>query len=174
MIGLPKNKVRIVGHKSQWKELYLSEAEEIHKALHGMDLQIEHVGSTSIPGLAAKPIIDIMVGVKTMQEADRCIPLLEQMGYTFKGEFGIPNRYFFIKEKTNQRTHHLHLVTLDSDFWQDLIAFRDYLLANPKVKRDYEKLKRKLAEAFPEQREKYTNSKTEFIREMLEKAKKEL
>jgi GrpB-like predicted nucleotidyltransferase (UPF0157 family) len=171
MIGLEKDTVKIVAYKKFWKELYEKEAANIESQLAPMGIKLEHIGSTAVPDLAAKPILDIMLGVKTMQDADACIGLLKQIGYEFKGELGIPNRYFFVKEDGNKRTHHLHLVTYDSTFWTDHILFRDYLVENHTVKRDYELLKKKLAKTYPDEREKYTDSKSEFILGVVEKAK---
>jgi GrpB-like predicted nucleotidyltransferase (UPF0157 family) len=174
MIGLDKDKVAIVTYKKQWKELYRTEAKLIRELNTDISIKIEHIGSTAIPDLAAKPILDIMLGVKTMQDAVQCIPLFATIDYIFKGELGIPNRYFFVKEKEGKRTHHLHLVTEDSQFWLDHILFRDYLIKNPHAKTEYETLKKGLAEKFPAEREKYTDSKSEFILRIVEKAKQEL
>ena len=89
-------------------------------------LDIQHVGSTSIPGMIAKPIIDIAIAVKNFEEASVCIEPIERLGYEYKGEFGIPRRHYFTKG--NPRTHHIHMNEISSHDWSDQITFRNYLL----------------------------------------------
>ena len=173
MIGLSKDIVRIEKYRKEWISYFEKEADLIYNSISNIELIIEHIGSTAIPELASKPIIDIMIGTKTIDEAKACISQLQKIGYLYKGELGIPNRLFFVKGDEQKRTHHVHLVTIDSEFWEDHILFRDYLIKYKQVKDKYERLKRKLAKKYSSERENYTNSKTDFILDIVAKAKNE-
>jgi GrpB-like predicted nucleotidyltransferase (UPF0157 family) len=123
---------------------------------------VEHVGSTSVPGLAAKPIIDIMVGVKDLEEARGAFVGLAELGYLhapYKPEI----MHWFCKPSVKERTHHLYLMQEDSSEWRARIAFRDYLRTDPETAHSYEQLKQELADRFRNDREAYTRAKAEFI-----------
>jgi GrpB-like predicted nucleotidyltransferase (UPF0157 family) len=163
--------VKVVEYDAAWTGAYERERVLIAAALGELAAGIEHVGSTAVPGLAAKPIIDIMVGVRSLAEGERCIGPLEGLGYEYKGELGIPRRLYFRKTTAGRRSHQIHLVELGRDFWERHILFRDYLREHPEVAQDYAKLKVRLAEQFGTDREGYTEAKTEFIVRALAKAK---
>src|SRR3989304_1253108 len=101
---------------------------------------IEHIGSTSVPGLAAKPIIDIAIGVRQVADVVPCITPIVGLGYKCMGEFGIPGRLYFRKGKP--RSHHIHMVVHKGEFWQRHLAFRDVLRARPDLAGEYARLKR--------------------------------
>lgn len=101
--------------------------ERLRAVLGGFVLDIQHVGSTSIPGIPAKPILDIAVAVANFEEASRCLAPIEALGYTYRGEASIPRRHYFVKGAADNRTHHLHMNEIQSDDWQQQIAFRDIL-----------------------------------------------
>jgi GrpB-like predicted nucleotidyltransferase (UPF0157 family) len=132
-------------------------------------LDIQHVGSTAIPGLGAKPIIDIMVAISELADVEKCIGPLATLGYEFRGEAGIPGRLFF--GKGSPRTHNLHRVEGQGDFWRDLILFRDFLRTHPDEASRYYELKRRLAARFGADREAYAEGKTGFIESVLARAR---
>ena len=167
--------VIIADADSRWPEMYAQEEARIRAALPpDLVTSVEHVGSTAVPGLAAKPIIDILVGVPSLERGEQATPALTALGYEARGEFGIPERLFFEKRENGAtRTHHLHLAEPGGDFWTDELLFRDYLRAHPDEARVYEQLKRDMARLHRFQRAEYTASKTEYILSVLEKARTE-
>ena len=145
MIGQHKRNLTVVPYQSGWKELFEREADLLHRALREKALRIEHIGSTSIPGMAAKPIIDIIVVVDTLTLAQELIPVLEALGYEYKMHDTIPERVFFAKEQAPEyRTHHLSLTEQGSRFWKNHLAFRNYLRAHDQVAAEYVDLKKNL------------------------------
>ena len=161
VLGLEKDTVRLIPYTPEWKRLFEEEKSRLQAAVGPYVLDIQHVGSTSIPGMLAKPILDIAIAVRDFEEARVCIPLIEQMGYAFKGEFVIPRRHFFIKGEP--RTHHIHMNELGSDDWNSQIAFRDYLIQHPETAREYAQLKLGLALRYPKDRPAYLDGKALFI-----------
>jgi GrpB-like predicted nucleotidyltransferase (UPF0157 family)/predicted nucleotidyltransferase len=161
--------IHIVPYDSSWPARFQSErkvlAEVLGNWVHG---DIHHVGSTAVIGLAAKPVIDIMVGVRNLNEARACIPILDKIGYCY-----FPYRdymHWFCKPSPYHRTHHLHLMEPDDPHWQARIAFRDYLRRNPEARAEYEQLKFRLADTFRNDREAYTDGKKEFVESIVLKA----
>ena len=185
----------IVDYDPQWAELFEEEKAEILAALRELNVKVEHIGSTSVPGLAAKPIIDIAIITANADDAVRAITPLRRLGYVCYGEADIPGRIFFSKddlrlksrdldsqsdldsmepERVRQRTHHIHLYTMPTN--PDLerhFLFRDYLRAHPETSQHYAELKRALAEKYRNDRDAYTESKTPFIRDIEAKARVE-
>jgi len=161
--------VRVIEYDPRWPRLYEEEKGRIRDALGNAALDIQHIGSTAVPGMGAKPIIDIMVSVPELAAAERCVQALESLGYEFRGEAGIPGRLFF--GKGTPRTHHLHMVEQESDFWKSHILFRDLLRGHPDEARRYHKLKRQLAARFGADREAYTEGKASFVESVLAKAR---
>lgn len=155
-------------HTELWHDLFAQEEGRVRLALGEYALAIEHVGSTAICGLSAKPIIDIAVAMQEIADVERCVTALEQIGYEYRGEQGIPGRHFF--GKGEPRTHHLHIVEMDSEFWRNHLLFRDYLGKHREVAAKYEKLKRELAEKYKGNREAYTEGKAAFIEGVLNDA----
>jgi GrpB-like predicted nucleotidyltransferase (UPF0157 family) len=156
--------VEIAEYDPAWPEAYERERAAIADALGGHVLAIEHVGSTSVPGLGAKPIIDIIIGLRDLADHARCVAPLESLSYEHKGEYGIPGRHYFRKPVQGLRTHQVHMVEQGSAFWVRHLLFRDYLRANPDEAAAYGRLKRELAARFGADVEGYTEAKTEFIR----------
>jgi GrpB-like predicted nucleotidyltransferase (UPF0157 family) len=163
--------VEIVEYDPAWPGQYERERDLIADALGDLAAAIEHVGSTAVPGLGAKPIVDIMVGVRSLAEGEKCVGLLEELGYEYKGEFGIPGRLYFRRLTDGNRSHQIHMVEIGSDFWERHLLFRDYLRENPREARDYYELKLRLVGEFGSDREGYTEAKTEFIRSAEAKAR---
>jgi GrpB-like predicted nucleotidyltransferase (UPF0157 family) len=171
MLGLDRKIVELVPHQEEWKTLFEREEALIREACGDFALAIEHIGSTAIPNLAAKPIIDIMVGVRDLSEAEKFLRQpLEKIGYEYRGETGIAGRLYFRKGTATASTHHLSLVEKGGEIWRRHILFRDYLRANAEAARSYNELKKNLAIKFKDRREDYTNGKTEFVEEILLKA----
>ena len=144
----------------------------------GAFVGIEHVGSTSVPGLAAKPVIDMMPGLRSLDAAPPLVPLLESIGYEYVPAFerdtpsgpGMPFRRYFRKDVNGERAYHLHAVEVGSSFWVEHLLFRDYLRVHPEAAAEYARLKRELAAAFnatltpsSDINVGYTDRKTDFI-----------
>ena len=163
---------RVVDYNPEWPRLYVAEKARILGAIGPWVSRIEHVGSTAIPGLAAKPILDILVGLRKLDDAPHCIPRLEKLGYEYVPDYEkeLPMRRYFRQGSRENRTHHVHMVEEGSDFWVAHLRFRDFLRDHPDDARRYELLKRELVARFENDREAYTASKAEFIKTMLSKA----
>jgi len=145
------------------------------RQIQGEDsLGVEHIGSTSVPGLAAKPVIDIMVAIESLQHAAKHIPELEERGYLYRSHDTVPERMFFAKEPIPEfRTHQLNLTELGSGFWVNQIAFRDYLRVHEDIAEEYVNLKLYLAEEYERTQVLDIDGKTAFVRRVLKLAKKE-
>ncbi|UED84465.1 GrpB family protein [Streptomyces profundus] len=155
--------IDIAEYDPSWPDQAASACVELVDALPGVFLEIEHVGSTSVPGLAAKPVIDLMASVATLDDvtAER-VSALERLGYRFE-DVGMPNRLFYFREKeSGPRSHHLHIVTADSWPTRNERLFRDHLRAHPEKAAEYEATKRRVA-AETDDGFTYTKRKTEII-----------
>ena len=165
LLGLERGAVRLSPHSEEWHTIFESERQLILGSIGALVLAVEHIGSTAICGIMAKPIIDICVAVEEFDDGDLCVDALERLGYAHKGENGIPHRKYFVKG--DPRTHHLHLVTSESNFWHTHLLFRDYLNEHPSKAAQYDALKKELALRFSKDREAYTFGKAAFINEVL-------
>lgn len=172
MLGLESGVVRLTTYTTEWARLFQEEKSRLLTTLGEDILDIQHVGSTSLPGMTAKPIIDIAIAVKNFEEARVCIKPIEQLGYEYKGEFGIPRRHYFVKG--NPRTHHIHMNEISSRDWEDQITFRNYLIRHQEMAKEYAELKLELAQRYPTDRQAYTDGKTSFVNHVLELAGSEL
>lgn len=164
-----KEPVLVVEYDPEWPHRYEAERARIVTALGGLIAGIEHVGSTAVPGLGGKPVIDMMVGVARFEDGECCVTPLEGLGYEYRGEAGIPGRLYF--RKGLPRTHQVHLVEQDGDFWEDVLLFRDFLRTHPETAEKYYSLKKELAVKFPTDREVYAEAKTPFIRAVVDRAR---
>jgi GrpB-like predicted nucleotidyltransferase (UPF0157 family) len=164
--------VVIVDYNKQWPRMFAAEAQAIKQALGAM-VQIEHVGSTAVPQLAAKPIIDIMLGIEQLTAAPQLIAPLHALGYTYVPEYEavMPDRRYFRKGPPAGRTHHLHLVERTSRFWEQQLLFRDWLRTHPVDAARYAALKRELAERYRHDRHAYTDAKTALIESIERRAR---
>ena len=162
-LGLENGTVRVVAYDRAWPQLFTAEAERLRSrfAEARVEIALEHTGSTAIPGLAAKPIIDILAGHPKGAGVAEHIALLVDSGYVHRGEQEIPGREFF--RRGNPRAYHVHLTAVGSPFWRDHLAFRDCLRADDALRDSYAALKIDLAERFPRDREAYINGKTAFV-----------
>lgn len=157
---------QVVPHDLEWKQQYAREAEQIVRALHGLAMTLRHIGSTAIPNISAKPIIDILMEVDDLSELDARSSTMEQLGYEVMGEFGIPGRRYFRKNNASGiRTHQIHAFQTGSAGAMRHLAFRDYMIGHPAAAREYSVLKEMLARQHPEDFEAYMDGKDAFIRE---------
>jgi len=165
MLGLTRGTVALLPHSEKWHRVFEEEKERILTAVRDPTLAVEHIGSTAICTVSAKPILDIMIGTSGFDRELTFQGAIEALGYEYKGENGIPERHFF--GKGTPRTVHLNVVRFGADFWLSHIAFRDYLKQNPDAAREYEQLKQSLAARFANDRESYTNGKQAFVESVL-------
>ena len=161
--------VIIVEYSSQWPLLFEAEAEILRSAFGPEAIAVEHVGSTAVPGLCAKPVIDILLGANALAPIEQRIVALEARGYRYVPEFEkqLPERRFFVKPKQGATRFHLHAVERGSGFWRDHLRFRDALRDQPDLREQYLDLKRKLAASFRMDRAAYTDAKASFIQGVL-------
>jgi GrpB-like predicted nucleotidyltransferase (UPF0157 family) len=166
MLGLEKGFVKLLPHDEKWHELFADEKARILDAIGAFVVGIEHVGSTSVCGIAAKPILDIAIAIADKASGELSIAPLEKLGYVYRGENGIPGRFYF-RKGAPQRTHHIHMLLADSKELRNHLAFRDYLRRNPSFAEEYDRLKKELAAEYPNDRERYLDGKTEFVERIL-------
>jgi GrpB-like predicted nucleotidyltransferase (UPF0157 family) len=163
--------VRLVPYDGTWPLEFAAEADRIERACDELPIRLEHIGSTSIPGLAAKPVIDILAGRPSNVAGSAYVTAFKQIGYEHKGAYGIPGRNYF--RKGTPRTHHVHLFSWSSELWRDHLLFRDYLRAHPEIAREYETIKRELAIMYLQDKEQYTDAKGPFVRSIVRRAREE-
>jgi GrpB-like predicted nucleotidyltransferase (UPF0157 family) len=156
--------VNLVPYDAGWQAQFALERERLLAKFPQM-LAIEHFGSTAIAGMPSKPIIDILAGVESMAVADSLFEPILSFGYTTSRSFNamLPDRRWFMRASGGRRTHHLHVVVFDSECWRQRIHFRDALRSNPALAHQYATLKSELAVKFKQDREAYTNAKSEFV-----------
>jgi GrpB-like predicted nucleotidyltransferase (UPF0157 family) len=172
IIGLKRKKVKLIFYKQAWKKLYKKEEKLLLNVLGKDILDIRHVGSTSVPGVKSKPIIDIAIGISSLKIGKKFISPLKKLGYEYGGNAGVKGRLFFAKGNRRNRTHYLHVEKLNSRNWKNHIIFRNYLRRHKKAVREYNKLKETLAKEFKNDRDQYTAKKDYFIKKIINKANK--
>jgi GrpB-like predicted nucleotidyltransferase (UPF0157 family) len=159
--------VRLYRHDPEWARRFSEEQGALEIAIGPwVTGGIHHVGSTAVPGLDAKPIIDILVGVESLPASRACFEPVARLGYLY-APYRTEEMHWFCKPDPARRTHHLHLVPTGSARFDDELAFRDCLRAHPEIARDYAGLKRGLASRFEHDREAYAAAKGEFIYQVL-------
>jgi GrpB-like predicted nucleotidyltransferase (UPF0157 family) len=177
----------IAAYDPAWRERFDDERAILLRACESdAFVRIEHVGSTSVPGLAAKPIVDIMPGVRSLDAFAPLIPRVESLAYEYVPEYehdgpageGMPERRYFRKDVGGERAFHLHVVETGGEFWRRHLLFRDYLRAHPDAAREYERLKRDIAARYnanlgpaSDTNRDYTGHKTDFITAIEKKAR---
>ena len=162
-LGLERGRAIVVPYDPRWPALFEEMAAQIKRVAGDRILAVEHVGSTSIPGLAAKPILDILVSVPDFEKARELVPDLTSLGFEFRPHEEIPDRHYFCLLIGTRRTHHLSLAHPDSNHYRVTIAFRDALRSDRKLAEAYETLKLDLARRYPRDRDRYIDGKTEFV-----------
>jgi len=168
VIGLKRHTVRIVDYDPAWAARYREEARVIRSALDALAVDVQHVGSTAVPGLMAKPILDIAVAVEALEAIPEVVRRLVATGYIDRGDAGRNGGYLLARESEPEvRVVHTHLVCRDDDQWRNYLAFRDLLRGDPEIRAGYARLKRELAARFPNDRRNYTAGKEAFVRSAL-------
>jgi GrpB-like predicted nucleotidyltransferase (UPF0157 family) len=164
-------KVEVVPHDSTWRDTFETEAKFVSNALSKNVVAVHHIGSTAIPNIYAKPIIDLLIEVKDITDVDGQSSAMQSLGYELMGEFGIPGRRFFLKNnQQGVRTYHIHVFAIGSAQVERHLAFRDYMIAHPEDAQKYSQLKRELAAKHPQNIDGYMDNKDEFIKEIDQKA----
>ena len=160
-------KVEVVPHDPRWRDAFEAEAKHVAAALGENVVAIHHIGSTAIPNIYAKPVVDLLVEVGDIAGVDGRRSAMESLGYEVMGEYGIPGRRYFRKDdQEGIRTHNVHAFEAGSGEVERHLAFRDYMIAHPGDARRYSELKRKLAEEHPQDLDGYMDGKDGFIKEM--------
>ena len=155
-----------------WPAKFADERQRLLDALPGRFIVIEHFGSTSVPGLLAKPVIDMLAGLAAFDEAESLIRPLIELGYHYPAAFNatLPDRRWLMRQRQGRRTHHLHLVSYGDTGWARELRFRDVLRSDPGIAAQYAQHKCELAAAHANDRERYTAAKGEFIKGVLRRA----
>jgi GrpB-like predicted nucleotidyltransferase (UPF0157 family) len=160
-------RVFLVPHDPGWAKAFAHESSSIAEALGDVLVALHHIGSTAIPGIHAKPIIDLLAAVRDLSRLEERASRLEALGYEALGEFGIAGRRYFRKDdRDGNRTHQIHAFETGSPQIERHLAFRDFLRAHPACANEYDALKRRLAEMYPTDIASYTDGKDEFIKEI--------
>jgi len=170
---LDTGQVVIVDYNPQWPQMYEDERARIQNAIGPYLVDIQHVGSTSIPGLSAKPIIDILPVIRDISLVSQCVEPLAALDYAYFGEYGIPGRHYFRKpaDITSQpHTFHLHVLEKGHDQWAMMLLFREYLRLHPEATQHYDTLKRELAAHYGSDRVGYTDAKEFFVKSIVRAA----
>ncbi len=166
--GAPSEPVLLMPYDPAWPDAFEAERVALEAAIGPWVVSgIHHVGSTAVPGLEAKPIVDILAGVEDLESSRECFEPLAALEYLY-APYRSDEMHWFCKPRPERRTHHLHLVPAGSRRYVEELAFRDLLRTEPKVAGAYAALKRELAQRFRDDREAYTDAKAGFIREALE------
>ena len=170
-LGLQRGIVKLEPYNPEWQKLFEAEKSALQRVLGEKFIAAEHVGSTAIPGLKAKPILDFMLAIPDLNDWEWLKEPLAELGYEFRRDFRSEQGHIlFVKGREENRTHYLKITELNSDFWTEHILFRDYLINNPQYREEYQKLKENLFDAHNGNREPYTKGKEEFVRKILKLA----
>ena len=168
-LGLPSDSVLIRDYSPEWPVLFEEEKARLSAAVGESVLAIEHIGSTAVPGLGAKPVLDIMIGVESFEEAETgVVPMIQSLGYEYCGEFGIARRHYF--RRGDPRSHQIHTFEITSPEWKKHLAYRDFLRNHKPARDAYDVLKRTLAVG--RTRAEYQDAKAPFIEKLTEIALK--
>ncbi len=168
-LGLESGSVRLVEYDERWPALFNAERRRILHHCGPLPVIVEHIGSTSIPGMCAKPVLDMLAGRPRGTSTAEYVEALTGAGYVYRGERGVPGREFF--RRGDPRMFHVHLVEEGGLLWRDYLGFRDYLRANPDAAREFAASKRELAARFPRDREAYLNAKSPHVEDILRLAR---
>ncbi|MEJ9306798.1 GrpB family protein [Priestia megaterium] len=170
MLGLERGLVKLETYNDKWSKLFDEEREVLSSRIKELIIAIEHVGSTSIEGLFAKPIIDIAIGVSSLDVIIELKEKVKAFGYV-ELPVSIDGKHVFARYKEKKITHFLHVMIYNQNLWIDQISFRDYLRSDPNAKIAYIKIKEELADKYPNDVISYTNEKKKFVDNILKRAK---
>lgn len=166
-----RREVAVVDYDPSWPARFEAIRAEIERACGDLLVCVEHVGSTAVPGLAAKPIIDVQPGLRAFEDGFACVEPMQALGYEYRGEWGIAGRHYFVRDDADGLREHVHMLVVGSERWHEMPLFRDYLRAHAEEAREYERLKRELAGRFRLDRAQYTEAKAEFVGAVLARAR---
>lgn len=170
-LGLQRGTVRLEAYNPEWRELFETDKLALKEVLGDKFIATAHVGSTAIPGMKAKPILDLMLAIPDLENWEWVKEPLEKLGYEFRRDFRKEQGHIlFVKGLEENRTHYLKIAEPNSDFWSEHILFRDYLINNAQYREEYQNLKEKLFDEHAGNREPYTKGKEEFVRKILKLA----
>lgn len=173
-LGLEKNEVQLVPNCDEWTVAFTEEEARLRRALSQIPCEIEHIGSTSVPGLLAKPILDVAVGVAAESAVESAISAIRELGYEYVCDSGPDGGHVLVRESGPRvRTHHLHIVELGDPQWEAYALFREYLTQNREAREAYAAEKVALAGRYAGDREAYTAAKDEIVRRLLLRARRE-
>jgi GrpB-like predicted nucleotidyltransferase (UPF0157 family) len=170
-LGLTRGEVSLAEHDDGWGAEFTLERRRIGAALGALGCEIEHVGSTAVPGIPAKPILDIAVGCPSQTNPQLVRDALEALGYVYCEDLGESGGHLFARGVARVRTHHLHVVPLRGDQWQSYLSLREFLRADGHARELYAAAKRALAVRFKDDRKSYTEGKASTVQQLLAKAK---
>ena len=171
-MGLKMGTVKLEEYNKMWQKMFKEEKENLSKIFGDLAIEIEHIGSTAVEGLSAKPIIDIAVGVKSLGDFEKVKKYFLEEPYSVK-EDSVADEILVRRGIADNITHLIHVMEVDNERYKNTILFRNYLKNHKDVQIQYEELKKELAIKYADNRKKYTSSKNEFIQETLKKAKDE-
>lgn len=172
MLGLDRRKVELFLTQPEWEAAFERERDKIHAAAGDLVREIHHVGSTAIPGLVAKPIIDIALVLESMGQVGELTSMITPLGWLDRGEIKEGDHFFVLESEVDVRSHHLHVVEVNSSNLDEYLLFKAALLADATIVLRYAELKKQLKERFQEDRVAYTNSKEEFIQAVIDEYRK--
>ena len=173
-LGARGGHVEIVEYSLDWPLVFEREAEAILEACRPLVTEVHHVGSTSVPGLAAKPLLDMMPIAAGPAEGLEAVPRMTALGYLYSGENGIPGRFYFDRVVDGRTVAHVHMLPAGHPDARKHLVFRDHLRTHPDAAREYEQLKREFASKYRDDRRTYTDSKADFISAIIEAATDDL
>ena len=168
-LGLRRGTVAVEPHDPEWEVSARQTIELLKDILGDTSTDIQHIGSTAVKSICAKPIIDIAVGVAVLDDILEYNSILEENGFIFRGH-DLPGQYLYVCGGSDFRTHHIHIVVHDSKEWNNYVNMRDYLNSHEADAAAYSVLKESLAEQYPDDRETYTAMKSDLINDILRKA----
>jgi GrpB-like predicted nucleotidyltransferase (UPF0157 family) len=173
ILGVPNDSVFLAEYSRGWIEAFETEREKILQKVKSFGTVIEHIGSTSIPGILAKPIIDIAVGIQMYEGVDQVISKLSEVGYSSRGFRSDTLGIVLELKNGNLRTHCVHLLNMSTRYWDDSIYFRDILRSNSVLREQYQNLKVELSKLFAEDRSQYTKRKNAFVDQILKQRREQ-
>ena len=159
----------LLDHQSHWSEHFRQLADELRSVFAPVVIQVEHIGSTAVPGLCAKPVLDVLLGAQSLAQVQAAVPALAQLGYVYRPEYEaqLPQRRYFVRPAGASPRVHLHAVQQGDTLWQRHLYFRDQLCQNAHLREQYAALKRQLAQQHANDKAAYTLAKGPFIQQVL-------
>ena len=173
-MSLKVGTVNLDEYNINWKEMYVDEEKRLKDLLKDNIIEVMHVGSTSIEGLCAKPVIDIMITVRKLEDVEKFKHLFSsELGYDFRDDGGVKGEYLVRKGSEDARTHFIHIIEENSERYDNFVYFKKYLETHPDKKEEYKILKEELSKKYADDRKSYTASKNDFIQNIISLYKKE-